>query len=52
MTTRWAILCAHRVGQRVFQAMGKEKKETLLGSPRAAYLQGGEKGREHWMGTR
>lgn len=33
MTTRWAILCAHRVGQHVFQAMGKEKKETLLGSP-------------------
>ena len=40
MPTQWAILCAYRVGQRVFQAMGKEKKETLLGKPWEAYLQG------------
>lgn len=40
MPTQWAMLYAHRVGQRVFRVMGKEKKETLLGKPWAAYLQG------------
>lgn len=33
MATWWAVLCAHRVGQGAFQAMGKEEKETLLGKP-------------------